>query len=164
MKDRSTLFPREGLGTPPPWAATFRLSGRDYAILPQQVTQAVFGRKATEPAGRLELDGRTWAVIPLRASQTPGEDPRELLSARELQVACLVAKGCPNKQIAHKLHISEWTVATYLRRIFAKLDVESRAAMAYRCASLIDSQDAAEPGRPVAGRDRTHIPARKPAC
>jgi hypothetical protein len=32
---------------------------------------------------------------------------------------------------------SEWTVATHIRRIFAKLHVDSRAAMVFRCAPLI---------------------------
>jgi DNA-binding CsgD family transcriptional regulator len=64
-----------------------------------------------------------------------------ILTARELQIATLVASGCPNKQVADKLHISEWTVATYLRRIFAKLGVDTRAAMTYRCASLICRQN-----------------------
>jgi len=61
----------------------------------------------------------------------------QLLSERELQIATLVALGQANKQIAHRLHISEWTVASYLRRIFAKLGVDSRAAMVFRCAALI---------------------------
>lgn len=64
-----------------------------------------------------------------------------VLTERELQIATLVALGCPNKQVADKLRISEWTVATYLRRIFAKLGVDTRAAMTYRCASLICKQD-----------------------
>lgn len=60
-----------------------------------------------------------------------------LLTERELQIAALVALGKVNKQIAKQLHISEWTVATYLRRMFAKLRVDSRAALVYRCAPLI---------------------------
>jgi DNA-binding CsgD family transcriptional regulator len=54
---------------------------------------------------------------------------REPLSPREHEIACLIAQGHPNKTIAHALNISIWTVNTYLRRIFAKLDVTSRAAM-----------------------------------
>jgi len=57
---------------------------------------------------------------------------------RELRIATLVAMGRLNKQIADQLHISEWTVSTHLRRIFAKLGVRSRAAMVYRCAPLIE--------------------------
>lgn len=60
-----------------------------------------------------------------------------LLTNRELQIATLVALGQPNKQIGRQLHISEWTVSTHLRRIFIKLGVDSRAAMVYRCAGLI---------------------------
>ncbi|MEM9818882.1 MAG: helix-turn-helix transcriptional regulator [Cyanobacteria bacterium P01_D01_bin.6] len=71
----------------------------------------------------------------------PQPNLAEILTARELQVAALVAKGHPNKQIAKHLRISEWTVATHLRRVFAKLNVDSRAAMVYRCAGCIQNVD-----------------------
>lgn len=45
----------------------------------------------------------------------------DILTKRELQIVMLVAEGQANKQVANQLHISEWTVATHLRRIFAKL-------------------------------------------
>src|SRR5215212_7249883 len=54
------------------------------------------------------------------------------LSPRELAIAQLIAKGLPNKCIGEILEISQWTVATHLRRIFVKLDVTSRAAMVAR--------------------------------
>jgi two-component system, NarL family, nitrate/nitrite response regulator NarL len=54
---------------------------------------------------------------------------REPLSPREHEIARMIAQGHPNKTIARTLDISVWTVNTYLRRIFAKLDVTSRAAM-----------------------------------
>ena len=44
----------------------------------------------------------------------------------------MVASGYPNKTIASVLEISSWTVASHLRRIFMKLNVSSRAAMAAR--------------------------------
>jgi DNA-binding CsgD family transcriptional regulator len=53
-----------------------------------------------------------------------------LLSPRELEIARMVAQGYPNKTIASVLEISSWTVASHLRRIFIKLQVSSRAAMA----------------------------------
>jgi DNA-binding CsgD family transcriptional regulator len=52
-----------------------------------------------------------------------------ILSPREQAIAKLVAQGLPNKSIGNQLDISPWTVATHLRRIFAKLDVTSRTAM-----------------------------------
>lgn len=55
--------------------------------------------------------------------------PHVTLSPREKEIVRLVAKGLPSKGIADALHVSLWTVATHLRRIFAKLDVSSRAEM-----------------------------------
>ncbi len=52
------------------------------------------------------------------------------LSPREREVAELVATGQANKQIAATLHLSVNTVQTHLKRIFAKLDVNNRAAIA----------------------------------
>jgi two-component system, NarL family, nitrate/nitrite response regulator NarL len=51
------------------------------------------------------------------------------LSPREHQIVGLVACGYTNHAIASELGISLWTVSTYMRRIFAKLNVRSRAAM-----------------------------------
>ena len=55
--------------------------------------------------------------------------PRHALSPREVQIARLVADGATNRAIASSLDISLWTVSTHMRRIFAKLDVGSRAEM-----------------------------------
>ena len=51
------------------------------------------------------------------------------LSPRELEIARMVARGCTNRAIASALDISLWTVSSYLRRAFAKLNVNSRAEM-----------------------------------
>jgi DNA-binding CsgD family transcriptional regulator len=68
---------------------------------------------------------------------SPDTGVATLLTARELQIASLVAMGHSNKQISRNLQISEWTVNSHLRRIFLKLGVDSRAAMVFRCASLL---------------------------
>jgi DNA-binding CsgD family transcriptional regulator len=54
------------------------------------------------------------------------------LSPGEQEIVRMVAEGHRNKIIADVLNISSWTVCTHLRRIFAKLGVGSRAAMAAR--------------------------------
>ena len=48
------------------------------------------------------------------------------LTARERAIACLVARGAGNKEIAHALSISIKTVKTHLTNIFKKLGVSSR--------------------------------------
>lgn len=83
--------------------------------------------------------GQCYAIVynPENLENTDS-DLTSLLTERELQIATLVASGHPNKQVASQLQISEWTVSAHLRRIFIKLNVDTRAAMVYKCASLIN--------------------------
>jgi|SRR5579871_2866713 len=99
------------------------------------------GTAAADGTRELILDGRRYRLVPvdddddaLQAVQ--GDAAVDLLTVREREIASLVAEGFVNKEIAMTLHISEWTVATHLRRIFAKLGVETRAAMVHRCAGV----------------------------
>jgi DNA-binding CsgD family transcriptional regulator len=87
--------------------------------------------------GKIEVDGRRFFVLVTDVVTPDGRDSADLLTPRELQIARLVARGCPNKQIAFKLKISEWTVATHVRRILDKLGVDNRAAMVFRCSEIL---------------------------
>ncbi len=49
------------------------------------------------------------------------------LTARELGVLRLLARGCSNKQIAHELQISRKTAGNHVEHIYAKLGVTNRA-------------------------------------
>jgi DNA-binding NarL/FixJ family response regulator len=53
---------------------------------------------------------------------------QEALSERELEVLALIAQGLNNREAAARLFISEATVKTHLVHIYAKLDVNDRAA------------------------------------
>ena len=55
------------------------------------------------------------------------------LTERESQIVQMVCHGLLTKQIADRLSISEFTVNTYIKAIFNKLGVRSRAAMVYKC-------------------------------
>ena len=88
--------------------------------------------------GNIDINGRNCLIVkPKNTLENRVLSPQEILSERELQIVELVACGKSNKQIAKKLKISEWTVSTHLRRVFAKLGVDSRASMVYHCASLV---------------------------
>jgi DNA-binding CsgD family transcriptional regulator len=76
----------------------------------------------------IEVNGARYVLIRAAAKQVDHQD----LSPREQEITRMVAKGYPNKTIAAVLEISLWTVSTHLRRIFAKLNVGSRAAMVAR--------------------------------
>jgi DNA-binding CsgD family transcriptional regulator len=99
---------------------------------------------------RFLVHGRTLAVIEdARAPELDGETRNMIarLTGRELQIAAMIAQGDATKNVAYKLRISEWTVGTHLRRIFAKLGVDNRAAMVFRCASLIENAQQPEETR-----------------
>jgi DNA-binding NarL/FixJ family response regulator len=68
----------------------------------------------------------------------------EALSDRELEVLTLIAQGETNRGAAARLFISEATVKTHLLHIYAKLDVNDRAAAvaaAYERGLLIPGRD-----------------------
>ncbi|WP_433433504.1 response regulator [Nonomuraea sp. CA-141351] len=53
---------------------------------------------------------------------------QQSLSPRELEVLSLISRGATNREVAKKLFITEATVKTHLLHIFAKLEVNDRAA------------------------------------
>ncbi len=52
------------------------------------------------------------------------------LSDRESEVLALIARGLTNGQIAEELYLSVETVKTYVKRLYAKLEVHNRAQAA----------------------------------
>lgn len=54
------------------------------------------------------------------------------LSKREAEVACLIAEGLSNDEIARRLFVSMPTVKTHISRIFRKLGVHNRARVVAR--------------------------------
>jgi DNA-binding CsgD family transcriptional regulator/tetratricopeptide (TPR) repeat protein len=83
------------------------------------------------------LGAEPWAVRAgreLRASgesQVPDNDVvHGQLSDQEREIASLAAAGMTNKQIGARLFLSHRTVAAHLYRIFPKLGISSRAALA----------------------------------
>ncbi len=61
--------------------------------------------------------------------------PRDRLTAKEIQVATLVWQGLTNKDIARVLTTSEQVVKNYLRTAFDKLGVWTRLELALYVAS-----------------------------
>ena len=80
-------------------------------------------------AGAL-LRARQRAQAPRIAAQDSAASPWASLSAREQQVARAVREGLTDKDIARRMAVGVPTVRTYLRRIFDKLGIERRSALA----------------------------------
>lgn len=100
---------------------------------PHQAGDKDFAINRFQLVGNCALNGRRYLILCAAPTADPASDteasPRDSLTPREFQVALLVANGYGNKQIAYRLKLSEWTVSSYLRRIFVKLGVRTRAAM-----------------------------------
>ena len=89
---------------------------------PREVLTAV--RSAA--SGGAPLDPRVArALLPSTAQR-----PEQALSARELQVLRLVARGMANKQVARALGISERTVKVHVTNIFRAIGVGDRTSAA----------------------------------
>jgi DNA-binding NarL/FixJ family response regulator len=100
----------------------------DHAL---DLARAALGTEATE---RARAEGMSVPVADLVTYALTGDwiasaEPSPL-SEREHQVACLVAEGLTNRQIAAKVHVAERTVATYLEQIRHKLDLQTRIEVA----------------------------------
>jgi DNA-binding NarL/FixJ family response regulator len=84
------------------------------------------GRSMT-PEQALTAQGKGIVPSPAATVSAPITYPAGL-TAREVEVLRLVAKGMTNSQIAQELVLSEKTVATHLTHIFNKTNSENRAA------------------------------------
>jgi len=91
--------------------------------------------EALELADRLGLHRRSDEV--LAALRTVGARPRraaqhgrEALTSAELEVARLAGQGLSNPAIAARRHVSRKTVETHLGRVYRKLGIDSRDALA----------------------------------
>ena len=80
-------------------------------------------------------------VVQYFQSLRPSDGELETLSPREREVLRLLAEGYVNKEIADRLALSSPTVATYIRRIYEKLHVHSRAAAIGKFTSLVQGKD-----------------------
>ena len=68
---------------------------------------------------------------PVAAAPAAAAGENAVLSAREKEVLELITKGFTADEIARLMQVSQHTVQTYVRRIYSKLNVNSRAEAIY---------------------------------
>ena len=97
-------------------ASGYLLKDAPLAELRQAVKATAAGRTVLAPAAAAQL---------VRQRRQPAG---EALSARELEVLELVARGASNREVGRTLHVSEATVKSHLVHVFTKLGVNDRTA------------------------------------
>jgi DNA-binding NarL/FixJ family response regulator len=76
----------------------------------------------------------------------PVMDEHTSLTRRELEVLALIARGMRNTEVAAELNLAVTTVAGYIKTIYRKLGISSRAEAAWHAASMGLSET--EPRKP----------------
>jgi two-component system invasion response regulator UvrY len=95
--------------------------GDDLGELAKAIRHVLAGKQYVSP----EL-GQTLVSYFRKDGDRP---PHDLLSAREFQILCRLAKGASIKDIASELFLSVKTVSTYRARVFSKLGIKSIAEL-----------------------------------
>lgn len=110
-----------------------------YLLKSSTVTQIVEAIRTVADGGALLGSGVANYILHKLQSRLSLVGLRDSLSHREIEILSLIGEGQLKKEIAHTLGISTATVATYIRRIYEKLDVQNAPAaitQAYRAGIL----------------------------
>ncbi len=91
---------------------------------------------APDLAHVLPQEGIPHPASPTPPSPTPGDALVEPLTARELEVLCLLAEGLSNREIAQQLYLSPNTVRVHTFHIYGKLEVKNRTQAVARARAL----------------------------
>lgn len=80
--------------------------------------------------GQIWIDNEKIKALLHNASSQKKLPDRSNLSKKEQDIVAFIAQGLKNREIAHRLCISEQTVKTHISRIFKKVNVISRSQLA----------------------------------
>jgi DNA-binding CsgD family transcriptional regulator len=144
---------------PARWART--LPSRRYASMREPrphrparpAGEAAAEMQAEVRAGRLDR-AAVDAVLEAAGHRVPrrreGLAGPAALTAREVEVLVLLARGLPNRQIAERLVITPKTAGNHVEHIYAKIDASSRAAAAMFAVQhgLLPEETLAAPAHP----------------
>ena len=104
--------------------------GADGYLLKDSGKDAILGAVSQIMSGRNVIDAKVMQrLAALMSGQKSEPDILKEMTARENEIATLLAQGLSNKQIAEKLYISEGTVKNYISVIYDKTGIHDRAKL-----------------------------------
>lgn len=106
-------------------------------------------REAAQRLGSRPLAERAGALSRLARGHAPGDEPWHPLTARELEVARLIAVGRTNAEIGEELGIAPKTASAHVEHILAKLGAARRTEIATWVASIARGGREQTPRAPV---------------
>ena len=110
-------------------AAGYLLKEQPGAVIVAQLRQAAQGVPALSPAiARRIMDHFRYTG--------PAAPAEQGLTARETEVLALIARGLRNAEVAAELRLAESTVASYIKDIYRKLGISSRAEASWHATRL----------------------------
>ncbi len=125
--DDDHLFPALQAG-----AFGYVLKDRTGAVIVEQIRRMSQGEPPLSPA----IARRVMAHFASRSTSRTSDMPRVVLSDRENEVLLWVGKGYTLPEIAVQLKLSRHTVSDYVKQIYRKLNVSSRAEAALEAQRL----------------------------
>jgi predicted ATPase/DNA-binding CsgD family transcriptional regulator len=111
-------------------AATAALIAAGSAMSAHQAVRFAAAAGRGEQTGDAAQQAVRRQAVPPQAIAVASSDPAAALTARELEIAALIARGLSNRGIADELVISPATAARHVANIFGKLGFSSRAQLA----------------------------------
>ena len=96
-------------------------------MAPQLLVQCI--HKVHNGGQWLERNSTKLALEKMLKRATGTREMTNLLTAREIDLIRMIAKGFRNKEIADRLFISEGTVKVHLHHIYEKLGIDGRLAL-----------------------------------
>lgn len=113
-------------------AAGYLLKHREPARLAAEIRSLHSGGSPISPLIARHVLTRFWQAKPPAVAERSEEgEAKTSLSAREQEVLELITKGFTADEIAQLMQISRYTVLTFVRRIYKKLNVRSKAEAIY---------------------------------
>jgi two-component system nitrate/nitrite response regulator NarL len=109
-----------------------------HSVLPKEMTgQALVQCLREITHGTTLVSAAPTDQVPPQEQNANPENALAVLTERERQIIRLVSRGLSNKEIGRRLNIADGTIKVHLHKIFQKLEVGNRTALA----ALAISQD-----------------------